>query len=326
MLTAIRTVHQACSECFIMRLTLVVYLLTLLTLSDLRSPEVYESVDEAATGNTNRTGNFASISQQDRRKWRYLEQQVVDARHQARNRAVKGRKPSALRKRDLNGIHPISLNNALTYVGDKEDQISVLNSLLGKAPLVQLQELQQMLSGKDHTPIIEDVVDIENPLTRPNVKTDPAPPELQEAVANTFAQSQFKHPSYGHVVLVQPRKNSVFRQDNVSTPPRPKRDSDFDDDYDLEHSDSESAGDQKRYYIHETTTDRKPINYIVINNSNDHHTSSKHEHHKHNRPKRKHRTRKRPHFRTTRKRKRKRQPKKLNKLKYVLGKIDGTHG
>ncbi|XP_031357320.1 uncharacterized protein LOC116181179 isoform X4 [Photinus pyralis] len=216
MLTAIRTVHQACSECFIMRLTLfqVVYLLTLLTLSDLRSPEVYESVDEAATGNTNRTGNFASISQQDRRKWRYLEQQVVDARHQARNRAVKGRKPSALRKRDLNGIHPISLNNALTYVGDKEDQISVLNSLLGKAPLVQLQELQQMLSGKDHTPIIEDVVDIENPLTRPNVKTDPAPPELQEAVANTFAQSQFKHPSYGHVVLVQPRKNSVFRQDN----------------------------------------------------------------------------------------------------------------
>ncbi|KAF5279489.1 hypothetical protein FQA39_LY05599 [Lamprigera yunnana] len=199
---------------------IVVCLLTFLTIAELKSPQVYEEVEEApaknTTEDTNQMFDIAASKQQDRQKWRYLQQQVFDMRNQARNTT------KSPRKRDLHNVKrsfrtPLSINHGLALFDNTKSledsansQIDVLNSLIGQSPVAQLRGLKILLNSKDHTPVMEDVFDVDNPLNRPNVKVEPAPPELQQAVANVLvlqADTQRKIKEHNEIALSEYEKH-----------------------------------------------------------------------------------------------------------------------
>ncbi|KAK4872372.1 hypothetical protein RN001_014401 [Aquatica leii] len=207
-----------------MNLKIILYLLTILTVAELRSPQVHEEVDEAPNDQltSSQKFNFEAIRQTDPQKWRYLQQQVIDARHQARNAVVaKNRpKPKTPKKRDVNSseetrLFPKTVNQALGFFDNSKSleesstQLKVLNSLIGHTPEFQLQGLHKLLNTKDYTPVREDVNDVVNPLNHPNIKVEPAPPELQQAVANVLvlqADTQRKIKEHNQLALAEIEK------------------------------------------------------------------------------------------------------------------------
>ncbi|KAF5288063.1 hypothetical protein FQR65_LT12113 [Abscondita terminalis] len=258
-----------------MDLTMIVLLLTILTVAvaELQTPQVHEEIDDSLESNDTQKFNYEENQQTDMQKWRYLQQQAVDARHQERNAKMpKKREVDCASKRDSREF--VLFDNPKLFEEGSNEQLQMLNSLIGQAPVLQLQGLQKLLNMRDHTPVMENTVDVANPVDFPNVKAEPAPPEFQEAVANVYvleADKQRKikeqqlsanlpkiHPTYGPVIgYHKTPEQSVYSndQENVSSV-RNKREESDDDwyvDYDFDNFTSanlnaSSNSDNYEYY------------------------------------------------------------------------------